>query len=760
MYRLGLFLTFLIICITSISLEEDALGDEWEHNDSLISDQNLSTNVCTPNEPKGFIPSWIPDLFSIYFHPSALLPVDRSKKLFLENLAEPLKEEMTLFRFTKTDVAERQVRQGKFSKEDIEFYQGSQIAPGQVEHRRMGKGVYVVEPAKLDELCSFGEDRVLRNNPSLIKVTLPRGSRVLDLTDPQVRKKLREADITDADVAFVDPHVAVKFQENPGNKNFYVLKELEHSEISPVRKSDFEKIPPARLSTMFSKMSALGKTTIRNFLPDNLVTPQGPVLKEKVAYALSSIQRVGSRIAYGAEFKLRTLKTTLKTRQNIELRNPDKLFPNFQPKDLFVASELKSSAPDELYFRGSQSIIKIKDEDDVKAFLEDGRFDVLIYSEGILGKDSAIRRNGNLKKEDLFALITPMPLKKKIPSPVLWPPGQNPINAGMAKIAYDRYFSKPYVDQDSTISRRFGATQVSVARPNHSVLNAMREGFLSIDAVQLLSKYAPKTEIGKWVSEKLQHDPNFLKRIYFGGLFERAARRGERSESLPCSLLLRSAVLIWKESKGAFRGLFRDEAERASFARSFAYENDHDRVCAVTVGDRTMDEETILTLKEMGLSPETKLSDEEKFYQTLLSLGHDNDHRRMFAWKRELSFAGQDHFLATGGKIKDSELRKRIVNTLWTRSGYYLNSTGAGDVDQFLKLGLSDWRKTNGSIQHYGSRLGYWYRDIGNERTFFKLSNDPIAALKVLSSQQQTLSDELLPASFLDGPSQDAPGPP
>ncbi|MBA3816874.1 MAG: hypothetical protein H0X29_10235, partial [Parachlamydiaceae bacterium] len=356
-----------------------------------------------------------------YFHASCLLPQDHAKKSVLEKLAQPSKQELTLLRFTRPDIADRQIKQGKFSPEDIEFYQGSEVIPGQREHKRMGKGVYAIEFKRIDDLASFGEDRTLQNNSTPIKVTLPKGTLILDLTDPQLRQQLKEADIAEHDVAFIDPQVAIKFRENPGNKIFYILKDLNNAKINSVGKADFENIKLRKIQSIFSRMSALGQATIKNYLPDNFV-PLKPTLKEKFSYSCNLLKRTLARIAYSVEFQIRRLKTYLRTRQNLEVLNPDKLFPSPTPSDFFI-EPLTNGAADNLYNRGRPSIIKIKNENEVAELINDQRFKIRIFSEEILKKESKIRNLGGFQKGDLLVLVTPLPLKLKVSSLAAWPEG-------------------------------------------------------------------------------------------------------------------------------------------------------------------------------------------------------------------------------------------------------------------------------------------------------------------------------------------------
>lgn len=674
-----------------------------------------------------------------------LLPIDLAKKRFLENIAKPSQGELIFFRFTKSEVANRQIKQGKFNQHDLEFYQGRRVAPGQREYRRMGKGVYAISYDRLGDLGSFGEDRILRNNPSPIKITLPKGSLVLDLTDPEVHRRLREADISDHDIAFIDPRAAIKFRENPGSKIFYILKDLEQAKISPANKSDFARIDSAELQTMCSKMSGKIQASIKHLLPDDFKPPK-PKHSDRFVFQLLLTERTFLRVSYSLAFHLKGLQADLRLKRNVALLNPDKLFPS-PAKDDFFSGNSPNAIADSLYHRGRCSIIKITHRGEIEELLKDPRFRVRVFSEEILSTKSVIRKCGGVKKGDTFALITPMPLRRKIPNEN-WPLKQHPIDPKTATQAFEKYFSQPYQDQNQTICRFFGDKKEVVARPNHSVLNGIRGGLLSIDSALLILKHAPDTELGQWIAKKVDQDPYFLEKLFFGGTFMVAARRGEDKETDVSALKLRCAALIWNEAKRDFSRLFRDEAERASFARAFAYNYKTNQISVPKAKSQTIDAKIKSELEQMGIAPNTELSIEEKFYATLFHLGHYNDHRRMFAWSRTKSFLVQDRFLKMAGRIENSELRKRIIITLWTRSGYYLQTTSAGDCDLFAKLGLSNWRKQFGSIKNRGPIL--WYRDIRHEDLFFKFSNHPDEALQELTQQQASLDDELLPASFQD----------
>nr|MBA3817232.1 hypothetical protein [Parachlamydiaceae bacterium] len=312
------------------------------------------------------------------------------------------------------------------------------------------------------------------------------------------------------------------------------------------------------------------------------------------------------------------------------------------------------------------------------------------------------------------------------------------------------YFSHPYADQNQTIKRSFGNKKEFIARPNHSVLNGLRGALISIDSVLLIRKHAPDSDLGKWIGRKIDQDPNFLKQIFFGGVHMCATRRGEEVEFRP-ALTLRSAALIWNEAKGAFSGLFENDAERASFARAFAYDHKTDGVNIEKINSRTIDANVKASLQEIGIGPGTELSIEEKFLATLFMLGHYNDHRRMFSWSRKKAYANQNNFLKNSGGIESEELRQKIISTLWTRTSYYLQATGAADCDLFAKLGTSNWRKVFGPIKNWGPRL--WYRDIRDEHLFFKLSNQPKKAIRLLKNIQATMGYELLPQQSQEDPS-------
>ena len=127
---------------------------------------------------------------------------DDEKRAFIENLAEPSKEKMALYRWQSEETAKELLESGEIT----EFYKNN--SHYNLDSRNnSGAGLYVAE------------DMITTSNygPIIVQVEVEPGYRFLDLSDKTVIRKLKEKGVSLEDVYTLNPKVAVRDVDRFGN---------------------------------------------------------------------------------------------------------------------------------------------------------------------------------------------------------------------------------------------------------------------------------------------------------------------------------------------------------------------------------------------------------------------------------------------------------------------------------------------------------------------------------------------------------------
>jgi hypothetical protein len=137
-----------------------------------------------------------------------------SKKLALiQSIASPLPDTVAMFRWQSKTSGNKLLQEQTFSDKLYSYFMSMKVDS---DHFAAGRGVYASENPHSSSRFVRGDDE-----GSLIEVQIEKGTPFIDLTDPATLVKLKAAGITQEDVLWGDPPVAVKYEKN---EKWWVLK--------------------------------------------------------------------------------------------------------------------------------------------------------------------------------------------------------------------------------------------------------------------------------------------------------------------------------------------------------------------------------------------------------------------------------------------------------------------------------------------------------------------------------------------------------
>lgn len=230
------------------------------------------------------------------------------------------------------------------------------------------------------------------------------------------------------------------------------------------------------------------------------------------------------------------------------------------------------------------------------------------------------------------------------------------------------YFLTPYTDSYyDRISRTIDGKTYFVERFNHGLAHGLRQGALAKDIFDLLLRLKKENSLKnvcknepilEWAQEKGGKDPNFIQKLELVSSFQRSGRQSEISSSDNISLYKKyerqDSVNFIKAAREV--GIFKSEEEIQIFA------------------------ESMLMLNQGALNPfENK---DLKYIKCILQSAHTFDLRRVYGFDIDRIKGNGVAQLFTSGKFWSSqEEYKKIGETLWNRSGKYLQITGDRDIE-------------------------------------------------------------------------------
>jgi len=229
------------------------------------------------------------------------------------------------------------------------------------------------------------------------------------------------------------------------------------------------------------------------------------------------------------------------------------------------------------------------------------------------------------------------------------------------------YFLAPYKMGDSwdRAVRWIRGVQYKVERYNHGLAHGMRQGALAKDIFYLLthahSGFQGRGEgVFEW-AKKANADPYFVKKLELASSFQRSGREMEGGSSAIPDLYKKFELQDTVNFKDAAfeSGLFSSDAEIQVF------------------------EEAILWSNKGILNEES--NDDLKYIRRILHAAHTLDLRRMLSFDAQrIKKDACDQLFGNGNDIRC----RKIIESLWNRSGEYLKATG--DRDLVSRRGLQN----------------------------------------------------------------------
>ncbi len=199
-----------------------------------------------------------------------------------------------------------------------------------------------------------------------------------------------------------------------------------------------------------------------------------------------------------------------------------------------------------------------------------------------------------------------------------------------------------------------------VERFNHGLAHGLRQGALAKDIFDYLVQMPDEGALFKWVRTK-SADPHFLKKLEMASSFQRSGREQEGGSSVIPALYkkyeLQDAVNFRKAALES--GIFSSASEIQVFEEAILWSN-----------KGTLDENA---------------NEDLKYLRGILHTAHTLDLRRIITFDAER--IKNDAFDQLFGAGSDPRYRK-IIESLWNRSGEYIQATG--DRDLVHQRGLQD----------------------------------------------------------------------
>lgn len=245
----------------------------------------------------------------------------------------------------------------------------------------------------------------------------------------------------------------------------------------------------------------------------------------------------------------------------------------------------------------------------------------------------------------------------------------------MVADAVNVYFKEPYQEAQNK-NASFYALQCSadtvVYRPNHSLAHGLRQAFLAVD-IALAFKNAQAQGLGdashsllKWIQDKVNHDPNFLKKIEFANAFQRTGRQSEASRS--------------------------DNKERYEAYLMADQSNFLTKVQELGLVGKIFKEEEVNVFKEaitkVFTEKDPKSPEDVYFLSKIFYVAHLLDLRRLPHFSKEQILKNISKQLF--GTENPNTREKQLLDKLWARTGDYLDATGDRDMEDPQK---NTWKK-------------------------------------------------------------------
>jgi hypothetical protein len=157
------------------------------------------------------------------------------------SLAQPLAEDLVFYRWQSKTSGDSLLTEGNFSDKLYKYFMSMKTDPN---YFVAGRGVYASENPHTSSKFVRGDDE-----GSLIEVHLKKGTKHLDLSDPQVLAKLQAQGISKEMVYQLDAPVAVKYD---GEQKWWALKGQEGASFKPF---DGSRLKPAYISNIYDKLA-------------------------------------------------------------------------------------------------------------------------------------------------------------------------------------------------------------------------------------------------------------------------------------------------------------------------------------------------------------------------------------------------------------------------------------------------------------------------------------------------------------------------
>ncbi|MDD9950180.1 MAG: SidE phosphodiesterase domain-containing protein [Zetaproteobacteria bacterium] len=685
------------------------------------------------------------------------------KKNIIEAIAKPLQEDMTLYRIVPKWLADKQVDAGRFTPMD-KYFNINQHERGTAFGRRVGRGVYASDLENFHQLNHLADQQVARSVAKsmgldyskvkkgelteMIRLSIPKGSRVIDLTNPKTRALLALNGVSKHDISYIDPNVSVRFHER-SEGDFWVLKNMDNISITRPDPQDFAKIRSSRTVEKFLAQNTEIKAHFLKYAPKHVVQLRmkkstfgkvNSAIFQPLAIAYQKL-RVGVAYLYYLSVHLRQSIMYRRSQRTLHMEarsTQQSLHRSFISGQLKVVG-VKDSLPQS---GDSTSAIYLSDKPELawrKQFTPPQYKLRFAQSETIR---NFYHQVGGPNDSNAY-------LVQVIRDPLATEPVKS-LPLGQKKVAYQaadlsRYFSTPYrIENYTTRLKTLDGKTKTVHRPNHGLNHGVRSGALSVDAANLFHHHFPESEIGKRIQTYMEKDPNFLNKVAHVGALCRSGRIGEGRDASTARQNVTSGAIIVDDPY--LKKLVPDYAERLQLGRSLSFVH----VLLEPLPDyrnpeklgKKMNSRQREVFNQMNLSGKP-LNEYEQTIGALAWLAHNADHRRMLHWNSSIHFKSQLDILSFFG-IRGDDAQK-YANTLWARSGSYLQATGSGDVEIYKYLGKNNnlWYQTYGKRKNRYDRplpvFDAQYRHLSNEELFFDLENNPEKLQEVVAQKQRQM---------------------